>query len=358
MAERAPRFAVTRARSTGDITAPLLAYLRDRFDAPALAFETAPAPILGGFDTSIYGFAVRGGGRLDGPCVARIFRSPEDAPRARQEATVQDAIASLGYPAPEILAFEHSPELFGAPFTVMRRMRGQAMLGQLLGPRMGAMAALLGRAHARLHALDVAAFRSAAGAALDEERIAGVDVFLQQHAEVIARASLDGLRPALRWLEEQRPPTGPDVICHGDFHPLNVLVERGHVTGVVDWAWVGIAPAEFDIGATVALLSHGPISLPRVAMPLVRALRRWVTVRYLHGYASVRPHDATAVPYYEALRLTGFLVEAAEQMQAALGHIESTMDSPFFARSVREGALRRLREVVGARVTLPGERGA
>jgi aminoglycoside phosphotransferase (APT) family kinase protein len=37
------------------------------------------------------------------------------------------------------------------------------------------------------------------------------------------------------------------VLCHCDFHPGNVLVEDGLVTGVLDWAGARFAPRAFDV---------------------------------------------------------------------------------------------------------------
>ena len=144
-----------------------------------------------------------------------------------------------------------------------------------------------------------------------------------------------------------------NVICHGDFHPLNVLVTGHEVTGVVDWGWVVIAQPALDVGATVALLAHGPVDVPRLALPLVRVVRRWIVRRYLRAYASVRPLDLDEVRYFEALRLFDFACEAGEQMQAEAGAIESDMQSPFFAPHVRDGVMKRLRRLTGIEVTLP-----
>lgn len=354
MTERAaPRFAVTRAPRQGDVAAPLLEYLRERLDAPALGYAELPAQIFGGFDTAIFGFALASDTRHAGRYVVRIFRSPEDATRAADEAALQGAIASLGFPAPAIIAFEAASDVLGAPFIVMARIPGVVMLDALIGPRMGAMAALLGRTHAQLHALDASAFRRAAEAA-GGRGPASADGFLQERAAAIERCRLDGLRPALAWLEKHRPPArAPDVICHGDFHPLNVLVQDGEVTGVVDWGWVAIAPAEFDVGSTIALLNYAPVSLPRALLPLVRFLRGMITRRYLRAYTALRPLDPGALRYYEALRLTDFLAEAGEQMQAERGIIVSAFDTPFYAPAVRTAALRRLRAIVGHEVALP-----
>jgi aminoglycoside phosphotransferase (APT) family kinase protein len=42
-------------------------------------------------------------------------------------------------------------------------------------------------------------------------------------------------------------PDQPEVLCHGDFHPGNVLFEGGAVSGVVDWSGARIEAAESDV---------------------------------------------------------------------------------------------------------------
>ena len=356
VAERStPRSKVTGSQSGIDIAAQLIAYLRSRLGEPALTFAEPPTPILGGFDTSIYAFELKNAEEPHvGPLVARVFRSPAEAERARYEAAIQNAVAALGYPAPEVLLVEPSSDVLGAPFNVMRRMPGRAMLHSLVGIRMGSMATLLGHEHARLHDLDAEAFRRLLGDAVDPQSIATFDHVRPRYEEVISTASLDGLRPALRWLEEHRPaPASVNAICHGDFHPLNVLVAGSEVTGVVDWGWVTIAQPELDVGATVALLTHGPLNVLRPARPLVRVLRRFTVRRYLRAYASRRHLDLDEVRYFEALRLFDFACEAGEQMQAEAGVIESDMQSPFFAPSVRDGVIKRLRDLTGTDAALP-----
>jgi aminoglycoside phosphotransferase (APT) family kinase protein len=123
---------------------------------------------------------------------------------------------------------------------------------------------------------------------------------------------------------------------------------------VLDWGWVSIGPPELDVGATVALLGHGPVDLPRPLLPLVRAVRRWIVRRYLAAYAAVRPLDLEAVQYFEALRLVDFACEAGEQMLAEAGMIDSNMQSPFAAPHVRAGVLERLRRLTRTPVSLPG----
>ena len=56
------------------------------------------------------------------------------------------------------------------------------------------------------------------------------------------------------WLLENRPPEPERLaVCHGDFHPLNILVQDGIVTGVLDWPGFIIADPALDIANTIVL---------------------------------------------------------------------------------------------------------
>jgi aminoglycoside phosphotransferase (APT) family kinase protein len=62
------------------------------------------------------------------------------------------------------------------------------------------------------------------------------------------RAAVDALR-ARSWTE---------TLCHGDFHPGNVLFEDGAVVGVVDWASTRVASPLSDLGRARAALAIWP----------------------------------------------------------------------------------------------------
>ncbi len=65
---------------------------------------------------------------------------------------------------------------------------------------------------------------------------------------IVERSNLVGLKPGLAWLDEHRPAQAQEAaICHGDFHPLNILAENGRPTGVIDWANVVIAEPAMDV---------------------------------------------------------------------------------------------------------------
>lgn len=349
------RFAVIKPDQRADIGDALLEYLRDVTSLPGLAFADAPSAMLGGFDTAIYAFSLDGAPPpLDGQLVARVFRTRDEAARADHEARIQNAVEAMGYPAPEVAVVEVDDTALGAPFIIMRRLTGVTMMSQMIGPRIARMASLLGHAHARLHALDADEFRRRAGDDAIDGRFASPEAWLIECAATIDRCGLDGLRPGMAWLTAHRPnDTSGSAVCHGDFHPLNVLVRNNELAGVVDWAWSGVGPAEYDVGAAIALLEHGPVALPRPLLPIVRVARRWIARRYLRAYTSTRSLNLDSVRYFETQRLFQFLCEAAEQTQAAAGVIASDMDSPFFAPDVRSGVLARFRAHTRSDVQLP-----
>ena len=188
-------------------------------------------PLSGGFDTSIYAIRLRDAPALfAGPLVLRIMAPHGDpGPRVLRERAIQNAVASQGYPAPQVLAATTDPVPLGAPFLLMERLPGRVLVD---AQRVG-MAGVLVDAQLRLHALKAGPLF----AALDQEpgsgghATVGLESYLRSLEYRVARAKLDGLKPALSWLRSHRPSPGPLVICHGDFHPRNLLVVAGRLTG-------------------------------------------------------------------------------------------------------------------------------
>src|SRR5207244_8111892 len=76
MADRAPRLAVVVSPGDRDVRAPLLSYLRNETLLPSLEYVAPPQSILGGFDTSIYGFQLDGAqAPLSDRLILRLLRS-------------------------------------------------------------------------------------------------------------------------------------------------------------------------------------------------------------------------------------------------------------------------------------------
>jgi len=315
--------ALFEALPEAEVARRLLPYLRDAAGVPRLAFAAPPAQMLGGFDTLIYAFEIEDAPpALAGPLVLRVYRDARGPERAQREACVQNAVEGLGFPTPRVLLTCVDRRVLGGAFQVMRRLRGRVMLDAILGPRVLRMPAVLARLQAQLHGVDARAFADRLAADRCGIEALSIAADLRDLQERIARAHLSGLEAALQWAQRQLPAApGREVVCHGDFHPLNVLLDDGGVSGVLDWARAKLAEPAWDVGATIALTTHGPIGLPGVLHRAAMAARRWFVARYVSAYARLRPLDRAAVGYYEALRCLAMLVEAGEHRQVQRGVI-------------------------------------
>ena len=339
------------------VAARLLEHLRSTVQDPALEYAEPPQRITGGFDTATYSFRLSGApDPFAAPLILRLYRPDDDPQRAAFEATVQNVIAGLGYPAPRVLQCRTETEVLGGAFLVMERLPGRVMLDSILKPSLFTRwPGILAREQARLHALDAGRLSEAVTEAGLDAHLRTPERWLGEMRSRLERAALYGLRPAADWLLDNRPPP-PErpAICHGDFHPLNVLMEGDRVSGVVDWAWVTVGDPAFDVGATMALLTQGPVELIPPLRPLMRTGRALLTGRYWSAYRRLHAIELGHVRYYEALRCLGFLVEAGERLLADAGALgQLSKPSAFVAPVVRKSIISRLRKLTGVQLSLP-----
>lgn len=342
--------------SPPDLASAFLDHFRAELHAPDLAYAAPPTAVSGGFDTRI--FAIRLSGAPEPwsrPLILRVMNPAHDPARALRERAIQNALAAQGYPVPRVLAACADRGPLGAGFLVMERAPGRP----LLDVRLRGVSATLAAEHARLHALDAEPLLRA----LDDEGRAAGGAFDRSAVDYgghlgalgrrVRRAGLTGLEPGLRWLLDRRPPGGPRVVCHGDFHPQNLLAEGGRVTAVLDWPNALVAEPECDVAATLVILRVTPVELfpvPAVLRPLVAALRPIMLARYLACYRRTRALDAARLRYYEAAACMRGLVRAAE---ARVAGSANALDASSFG----ERLAARFARTSGVPVALPPGRG-
>jgi len=256
-----------------------------------------------------------------------------------------------------VLLSETNPARLGGAFLIMERMAGDIMLDYFFRPStiFFRLPRLLAETQARLQSLDSQALLQAIEAEHVPARALTVADWMERVQRQIEEAELDGLQPAIDWVRQNSPPDRlPTVICHGDFHPSNLLVHKGAVSGVIDWPWVRIAAPEYDVGSTIAILSQGPVDPPRFVHPVVNWFRRGMVSRYLRAYRYLRPLDDRALRYFEALRCLGFLLEAGQQRQADAGVIPRPEKRTAFAATyVVNSVAARFCEITALTLTLP-----
>ena len=139
------------------------------------------------------------------------------------------------------------------------------------------------------------------------------------------------------------------MICHGDFHPLNILAQNGKVTGVIDWVNVVVAPAEMDVGSAIANIATAPFGVPRALKFALRIVISRILLRYQRTYAQRRTLDGETVRYFQVFRCV-YQLTAVLRSRAAGGHQSGTFDSAVGVNNL----VRHIRAISG--VTVDGIR--
>jgi aminoglycoside phosphotransferase (APT) family kinase protein len=210
-----------------------------------------------------------------------------DARIASKEAIVQ----AEGYPTPTVRLVE-SPEdgIDGRALMIMDLAAGEPpMAGLGGGAAMVALPSLvrrlphlLGQVLAGLHALDpapVLARLDASGVALPD-----MEAMLDGFRTSAMQLNHDTLLAAGEWLAAHRPDGSGDVMCHGDMHPFNVLVDDDGKPTVLDWSAAVIAPRGYDLAFTSLMLAEPPLVAPRAVRPLLRVFGASLSRRFLRAY--------------------------------------------------------------------------
>lgn len=312
-----------------EVAKRLLDYLARGFGCPDAVYIAGPARIQGGFDTAIFGFTLDSApAALTGPLILRLFRPGTDPGRVKLETVVQNTLVEMGFPAPRVMVTESDSDVLGGPFMVMERLPGQN-LAHGIEAGFGADTSLVGRMQLlfnvpailgritdqwvdmqiRLHQLPAETLlRAVSAAGIDAATI----TFEGQSARlktVVERCDLIGLKPGLAWLDHHRPAKAQDAaICHGDFHPLNILADNNQPTGVIDWSNTVIAEAAMDVGSAIANMSAVPLPLPWALRGPAHRVIGVALRRYERAYRALRPLDDRSVRYYQVFRAVAQLV--------------------------------------------------
>lgn len=269
-------------------TEQLLPVLRAITGAQALDYAAPPQPLTGGFWAELFVFRVTGAptGWPD-ELVARIM---PDAAVAAKETLIQTEVARLGFPTPVVRAAGGPDNGMGRAFMVMDRAKGAPLLAGLAG---GAAFARLPRlyrsipdelaaAMAALHGLDPGDVRSHLPSDLGVATT--VDELIDGLAGAARQAGRADLAGAATWLATHPPASEPAVICHGDLHPFNLLVEPGGRVTVLDWSASLLAPRAYDVAFTSLLLAEPPLAVPAPLRPVLRSVGRLLARRFLRAY--------------------------------------------------------------------------
>ena len=223
--------------------------------------------------------------------VVKLFRPGMPPGQAEKEAATGRIVAEAGVGAPPV---GDVVTVDGRPGIVYGRIDGESMLQRLQRRpwTVWGLGRTLGQLHARMHGVA-------------RPQLPPVRDYLQRDME---RAQ--ELTAELRAAVTARLLALPDgnAICHGDFHPDNVILTReGPV--IIDWMTAGHGNPDADVARTVLMLRHGqPLGASALQLKLIELLRQQLLSRYLRAYRALRPCPDSAiadwVPVIAAARLS------------------------------------------------------
>jgi aminoglycoside phosphotransferase (APT) family kinase protein len=288
----------TRAREVADA---LAAHASDRF-ATSVSVAAEPSTAGEGMDNEIVFVDLAGPGlpvEWQGTVVVRVQPDADRFDVAEAEAKVQDWCATVDYPTPRMLALFEPGELTVASAQVMVRVPGVPMLEAMVPAlwRAPGLVGLLADLHVRLHRAPVEAF-PLPEVSLARRRLRPVTTWVAELDDPELRVALERVEALLPYLEDH-----PGVACHGDFHPLNVLVDGKDAT-VIDWTDAGLGDRHGDVARTQLLFRVASVA---ASSPAERALLKGVgpllASRYLRRYDAQLPVDRERLATWEVVHL-------------------------------------------------------
>jgi len=213
--------------------------------------------------------------------VLKLYRSEAAARWAEQEAAITRDVRRAGLPVP---AVEGVIEVNGRPGIVFERVEGPSMLRA--APARPWMLVRWAHLLAELHA------------AMHDCAIPSLPAQRQQMEQQIGCAGQ--LSPELRQAALDALARLPDssALCHGDFHPDNVLMSpQGPI--VIDWDGATRGNPAADVARTSLMIRTGhPTPRPALAW-LVERFRRPFHSLYMKKYASLRTVDTRELAAWE-----------------------------------------------------------
>lgn len=266
----------------------LLEVLRDRTGRGDLAWARPPERITGGFWAEMFDVElVDPPDELSGRLVARVM---PDAEIATLERVVQTWAFEHGIAVPRVRFAGNPDGTLGRAWMLMDHVPGAPILEGLSGPSAVAqlprlfrgLPDLLAKAAVRLHAEpanELAATLAAQAPSRPVTPKAQLER-VEQNASALGETNLSlvASRVALH-----KPPETRTVLCHGDLHPFNVLVDGDDVV-LVDWSAATVGPPEFDLAFTGLMLANPPLIAPRPLAPPIRFAGRRIADRFLNQY--------------------------------------------------------------------------
>jgi uncharacterized protein (TIGR02172 family) len=265
-------------------------------DQPAPTLADLGAPIARGRTAEIYVWQPG--------WVIKLFLPRYSRTSVEHEADIARKVWATGLRAP---AIDQVVAVDGRYGILYEQVDGTSLLQKLRRQpwQLVAIARLMGRLHADMHS------RPAPTLPALRDRLPRR---IEQAAPLPAR-----LRPKVLATLQQLP--DGDVLCHGDFHPDNIL-ETAQGPIIIDWNDATHGHPLADVARTLVLARFGTSPDPAVRFTAEQAMRWLLRAVYLFNYRRRRPYERAMLRQWlipvAAARLAENITEEEPQLLAYL----------------------------------------
>lgn len=264
-----------------------------------MSIESLGAPLARGHTAEIYPWQ-------DG-YILKLFREERSLLAIEREAQVSQLVCQAGLPAP---AFVEMVELHGRYGLVYERISGQPML-RVLATRpwgLSQYARWLAELQASMHRIE-----APPGLPALRQR-------LRERIQAARNLPLESRQTVLQLLDHL--PEGKQL-CHGDFHPDNVLITaKGPV--IIDWADATSGHPIADIARSSLLLTHAPLPFHPAIKWLLDLGRKQFHRVYLKRAFELCP-GKQAFARWQIVQAAGRLSEGVPEAQALVAFVQTEL---------------------------------
>ena len=222
--------------------------------------------------------------------VLRLFRDFASETWARRELSVSQIVSDAQVPAPAIFPADSEDGLLriaGRLGFVMERVDGPSMLEVLTKQpwRLFSFARAMAAFHLSMHRQHAPELPS------QRQRF-------ERIAEWIRESLGDEIAERVRDALDRLPDN--EVICHGDYHPDNILLGQ-HGATIIDWGPASAGAPAADVAWTVHLFKHGgsPPSIKGWQRFMLSMFRKLFLAVYKRAYARRASFPWTTVEAWE-----------------------------------------------------------
>ncbi|HTX90638.1 MAG TPA: aminoglycoside phosphotransferase family protein [Anaerolineales bacterium] len=248
--------------------------------------------------------------------ILKLYQDWMAAPPIEREFAITRAAREAGLPVP---AADELVQVDGRLGIVFERIHGVSMLKVLESQpwRLPGIARQLGELHAHMHACTLPP-----GTYTQREQIEkGLE-----WAKDLTEAEMSAIRAILAGLPEGQS------VCHGDFHPDNVLL-TDHGPIIIDWMTGTRGHPLADVARTELLFSTGGLP-PRIS-PFMKVVinlsRSWIYRIYLRRYLQLHPAGPGETEAWRLPLLAARLFEVEnypDEKELILGRIRAILAGP------------------------------